>query len=472
MMLPKDNFYSLILEHRLPLSRKDKNVKQFLKDYYTNYIKAYKKALIRTENCPLREECYKLLSEKTNILEELCNDILKVFDYYDSADLLGLYNHFEDMMGKISSLLLVRNIGTIGHERYKNYYRIRAGKKDFNRLDLFHIPLDKREFIKSYRYSIPGYPCLYLSSGVEMCWFECGMPKEFSYARFFLESNAENKVNLIDFTIEPVDLVSSVSISYRNYPKKGEEIDEFLVKYLVLFPLRVACSLEVVNRDVPFIEEYIFPQQLLLWVRGNDTYDGIAYRTSSSIEHAREWNYINLVMPAKNIDDKYCRHLNELFTVTKPVKVELSNIIRNRDNKIEEVEKILCELVKEYYNGYSLYPGREIISITKTFLKLCNMLRDNNYENADAIYQTIDSLNLMSYVLCDTRETIKIKALNEAKELYYRVDEDILIGKFDEMFLKFEKIIKPTIFEFWGYAVRISADFPANYDSRQNVLPL
>ena len=139
-MLPKDNFYSLILEHRLPLSRKDKNVKQFLKDYYTNYIKSYKKALIRTENCALREECYKLLNEKTNVLEELCNDILKVFDYYDSADMLELYNHFEHMMGKISSLLLVRNIGGVGHERYKNYCRILAGKEDFNRLDLFHIP--------------------------------------------------------------------------------------------------------------------------------------------------------------------------------------------------------------------------------------------------------------------------------------------------------------------------------------------
>ncbi len=471
-MLPKDNFYNLILEHRLPLNRKDKSVKEFLEDYYSSYIEAYKNALKRTEDCALREECYKLLDDKTTTLEELCNDILKVFDYYDSADMLGLYNHFAEMMEKISPLLFTRNIGTIGHERYKNYYRIRAGIEHFNRLDLFHIPLDKREFIKSYRYSIPGYPCLYLSSGVEMCWFECGMPKEFSYARFILESSDINKVNLIDFTIDPVDLVSSVSIDYINHPAKGELIDEFLVKYIILFPLRVACSLEVINRDVPFIEEYIFPQQLLLWVRSNNIYDGIAYRTCSSIEHAREWNYINLVMPAKDIDDRYCRHLNKLFTVTEPVKVELSNIIRNRDNKLQKVEKTLRILESEYYNGHSLYPCREIISLTKTFLNLCSMLKSNNYSNANGIYQTMDSLNLMSYILCDNKEAIKAEALTKAKELDYRLNDDVLIKRFDEMILNFEEIIKPIIFEFWNYATRIGTDFPCDYNSRKHVLQL
>ncbi|HHV82796.1 MAG TPA: hypothetical protein GXX43_03925 [Tepidanaerobacter syntrophicus] len=469
-MLPKDNFYNLILEHRLPLNRKDKSVKEFLKSYYSRYIKEYKNALKRTEDCALREECYKLLNDKTTTLEELCSDILKVFDYYDSADMLGLYNHFDEMMEKISALLVTRNIGTVGHETYKNYYRIRAGEEHFNRIDLFHIPLNKREFIKSYRYSIPGYPCLYLSSGVEMCWFECGMPKEFSYAGFFLESSDNNKVNIIDFTIEPVDLVSSVSIHYINHPEKAELIDEFLAKYIILFPLRVACSLEVINRDVPFIEEYIFPQQLLLWVRSNNIYDGIAYRTCSSIEHAREWNYINLVMPAKTIVDGYCRHLNRLFTVTEPVKVEISNIIRNRDGKLRTLEKTLMIFETEYYNGHSMYPCREIISLSKTFLNLCSMLKSNNYSNANAIYQTLDTLNLMSNILCDNKETIKSKALAKAKELDYRLDEDILIKRFDEMIWSFEETIKPIIFEFWNFAIRIRTDFPCNYNSREHVL--
>ena len=34
----------------------------------------------------------------------------------------------------------------------------------------------------------------------------------------------------------------------------------------------------------------------------------------------------------------------------------------------------------------------------------------------------------------------------------------------------FENIIKQTIFEFWGYAARISTDFPSDYDSREHVL--
>lgn len=470
-MLPKDNFYDLILEHPLPVSKKDNTVKKFLEAYYLKYIEAYKNALFRTEDCALRIECYEMLNDKVIILEKLCDDILKVFDYYDSADMLGLYNHFGEMMERISPLLLTRDIGTVGYESYKDYYRIRAGRESFTRLDLFHIPLDKRELIKSYRYSIPGYPCLYLSSGVEMCWFECGMPIEFSYARFILEASDINKVNLIDFTIKPVDLVTSVSLGYLNQPDKGSLIDDFLVKYIILFPLRVACSLEVINRDVPFIEEYIFPQQLLLWVRGNTTYDGVAYRTCSSIEHAREWNYINLVMPAKKIEDRYCTHLNKLFTVTEPVKVELCNIIRNRDDKLQKVEKALRVLESQSYNGHSLYPCREIISLIKTFLNLCSMLKSNNYNNANTVYQTMNTLNLMSYVLCDNKESIKTIALVKAKEqLDFRIGEETLIKEFDEMILIFEDIVKPTMSEFWNYAVRITADFPYNYHSRQHVL--
>ena len=92
----------------------------------------------------------------------------------------------------------------------------------------------------------------------------------------------------------PIDVAWAIYLENVNHKENRKVIYEFLAKYLLLLPLKAACSMKVSNRDVAFVEEYVFPQQLLLWLRENGTYDGIAYRTSSAIEKSKEWNYINL----------------------------------------------------------------------------------------------------------------------------------------------------------------------------------
>lgn len=374
------------------------------------------------------------------------------------------------MMKKIEPYLYVENIEQVGHEGYKSYYRIRSGKEKFSRLDMFHIPMDKRQLIKSYRYSISGYPCLYLSTGLELCWFECGMPKEFCYTSFKMELSDIKRIKLINFATTPVDLISSVYISYMNHTEDSSLIDMYIVKYLVSFPLRVACSIEVLNRNVPFVEEYIFPQQLLLWVRENEFYDGIAYRTSSAIEKAREWNYFNVVLPAKELEDGYCKKLSRLFIITEPIKVEMRNLIKNHENKIEMVQEFTKHLEQKYYHGYSLYPYREMLSLCKTFLLFCNMLISDVYENAEAIYQVIDTLNLLSYLIVENGKSIKVKAMIKSKDIFYGTDEKILGLEFENTINDFSTNVKPAIFEFWDYIGCIGAYAPVDYNTYKHVL--
>lgn len=467
--MPKDNIYDVILTHRLPVSRGAKPIDEFLELYLNEYIISLKKALLRTEECSLRKECYNLLSEKIPVITELCNDIHKVFKYYDTANMKLLYEHFSSMMKKIEGFLFVENIGNAGHESFKTCYRIRAGKEHYSRLDMFHIPFNKRHLIKSYRYSIPGYPCLYLSTGLELCWFECGMPKEFCYSSFNFELSDTERVKLINFAITPVDLVSSVHLSYLNYPENCDLIDAFIVKYLATFPLRVACSIEVFNRDAAFVPEYIFPQQLLLWIRENECFDGIAYRTSSAFEKAREWNYINIVMPAKELENGYCKKLTKLFTVSEPVKVEMRNIIKNHDDQIEKVREFTGRLEQKYYHGYSLYPYREILSLCRSFLLFCHLLITDAYENAEAIYQAMDTLNLFSYLIADNDKAVKEKAIVDGKRFFYGIDEIILAQEFDSTIDDFLKNVKPALFEFWSYVARISSDAPFDHSSYKHV---
>ena len=455
-MLPKDNIYNFITKYRLPVSRGDRGVKVFLQEYYEKYIKELKVALDRDEQSVLRKEAYDLILSHVQIIEDLCGDIIKCFDYYDAAKMECLYKHFNDMMNRV-----LPYIYTSECENH-NFYRIRAGAQDkMERKDLFHIPMTLRKLIKSYRYSIPGYPCLYLSTAMKLCWFECGMPKEFHYSIFKLKAT-QSAVKFIDFSKQPVDFVSSVHISYLNHESDDKTttwLDEYVLKYLVSFPLMVACSISVVNRDVAFVEEYIFPQQFLLWVRDHTDFDGVLYRSCSSIEKAHEWNAINLVMPAKNIQNNgYCEYLDRVFGVSEPVRVDLSKLLIDRKEKYDHVLTFTSQLEDIFYNGYSVYPYRELLSLCKTFIHIKNMLENGNYVNIEAIYQTVETLNLFAYFVKDNKSSIQERAKKDAQNYLYNIDEKELMQEFNEILEKFEKEVCPVLFDFWGFSFLTAQD--------------
>ncbi len=61
---------------------------------------------------------------------------------------------------------------------FSNLYRLRSTDEDLsdNPLGLFHVPYSLRERIGTERYSIPGFPCLYLGGSIGLCWHECNQP--------------------------------------------------------------------------------------------------------------------------------------------------------------------------------------------------------------------------------------------------------------------------------------------------------
>ena len=109
-MLPNDNVFTVIKEHRLPLSRDCLPIADFLYKYFEEYIESIRLALRDTRNCFLRKEFYEKLSSKIYVIEELCNDISKIFQLYDSADMQNLHIHFDDLMCKIEKYLYIREI--------------------------------------------------------------------------------------------------------------------------------------------------------------------------------------------------------------------------------------------------------------------------------------------------------------------------------------------------------------------------
>ena len=143
------------------------------------------------------------------------------------------------------------------------FYRIRTGTFDHsNDGKLFHIPFEKRHLVSSQRYSIPGYPILYLAGSLFTAWCEMDKPElaGMSFAGFKFKDNAVF-----------LDL---------GYPFKGETLWQWYSLF-VMYPLLMACMVRVKHPSAPFKPEYIMPQLMTKLVREHGClFKGIAYMSN------------------------------------------------------------------------------------------------------------------------------------------------------------------------------------------------
>lgn len=462
-MLPKDPVFTVINNHRLPVNRKGIPIKTFLKTYYEDYIENINSAIKNLEDKFLSKEFYEKLKSHLPIIKDLTRDILDIYDYLDSSDMVETSKKVDCLLDNIKGYLYTKkNINP-------DFYRIRPDNLNYTRKDLFHIPLTKRQYIKPYRYSIAGYPCLYLSDSKELCWFECGMPKEFSVSKFRFEPDKGRKLKLIDFSIQPVDLISSIPIWYYNYKEDKDKIDDYLINYLITHPLRTACSIIVSNKSLPFIEEYTFPQLLLVWIRQYDYFDGIAYTSSSAIEAAHEWNSYNVVFPARDIENGYCKKLSKMFKISKPVKVNLREQLIRYNDKINTIKEFVEYLENKIKKGELYYLYREIVSLCKSFLLIFNELRFGNYSNPELLNQVMDTIDLFSYLIVKNQEHFEGKAILEASSNHIAIDSDEVKKRFADIINQFKSEVHPILFEFRDYVNIIRCNTSFKEDSLEYI---
>lgn len=149
--------------------------------------------------------------------------------------------------------------------------------KPYDRSRMFHAPYNLRSKVPTCRYSIAGYPSLYLGTSLELCCEEIHvnpvydrvLASMFKLERSIEQSNTNIKV--IELGIKPQDFLENDNI--RN-ERKQRRIDHYLLHgnsvrtaYLLWYPLIAACSFIRTNKNDPFAAEYIIPQLLMQWVR-------------------------------------------------------------------------------------------------------------------------------------------------------------------------------------------------------------
>lgn len=286
------------------------------------------------------------VSQIIEVADNISNIILDIFDYYENADYKRTQELMDELMLQIEKDIFIGSIddhvciNCNGDNYYTGFritpgycfFRVRAVDNESSSIqknvdELFHIPLSKRAYSNNERFSLVGFPSLYLSTMLPLAWQECGYPQKYYYSeyqyKYSRDRNSGKRLleNEFKFLLlySPSEIANwGMSIKYSNFVLWLEVIK----RYLKTYPLILACSFVNQSGKVPYKQEYIIPQMLMQWVQRNSSkVQGIEYFTCVDISmRTSEWCAYNIVIPAipPYDDKKYSIPLKEKFFWTAP----------------------------------------------------------------------------------------------------------------------------------------------------------
>ncbi|HFK5506793.1 RES domain-containing protein [Elizabethkingia anophelis] len=291
--LLKDNFF------RLPLIQKQK---ENFKDFITKKLESFQKLLDQLDNDFVDPD----KNIDTNFVKETQNQIIEnlkncIEEYYNGNPHKAYEKLNAVLKGESKDISAILN-----NKRYEineSFFRIRLSESNYpyKKEQMFHIPFELRNKVSTQRFSIPGFPSLYLGRTIYICWEELRRP-------------GIEKIQTIRFkNIKPITLLDLT-------PPDTDCVDiEELYRFFMTFPLIMCCSVKVKDVTDTFKPEYIVPQLLLQWIRNNGIIDGIQYKSthiSSKMYNANN-ELINIVLPVKSNKEKgICENLASYFEST------------------------------------------------------------------------------------------------------------------------------------------------------------
>jgi hypothetical protein len=232
---------------------------------------------------------------------------------------------------------------------YHVSYRVRKSLSLINNVkDIFHVPFQERLKIKSDRYSIPGYPTLYLANSLYVAFMELG---EFDFdnvyvSKFIYKNGNQGK--------QYPDLLNLRNESFLTQ-------DRFLARW----PLVMACSLKVAFPEWDFKPEYIIPQIILQWTRdrikiGADKKRiiGVSYSSSKIPTHKKGYygEFYNLAIPVERaFEQGYCNKLKDLFELTIPISFTEAlnaNIQAEQEGQVKSIVDLWSNEVEYIKTGF------------------------------------------------------------------------------------------------------------------------
>lgn len=217
-------------------------------------------------------------------------------------------------------------------------------------IELFHVSFEKRKAIGTNRFSIPGFPCIYLSSNLNTSWSEAVGDANVPFHATCFQSH--RPVYVVDMVPLKFATPATADIDYLARLYNYDDPSDALVDYALIFPIITACHTKIsytsaYDGEVKFKSEYIIPQLLLQWYKDtNLTIDGVRYLscTADAAFPTENFEKINFVIPAIDIREKgYCSSLLNNYSST-PV---YSRLEKSSKPILEELEIITYELSRQ-----------------------------------------------------------------------------------------------------------------------------
>lgn len=338
----------------LPIERSKEDFEGFINDIFERYLSTLKSIHLKIPKDinMLRDIDIKNATEISKKIQEA---VKKYFEGYPSPAFKNIEDIFHSNLfpqGYLNKQM------TILDRRGGRLYKMRTGTGHaFTAKEMFHIPFEKRGFVNTNRYSIPGLPCVYLGSSPLVCWEELNRPDLNTVQTSLF---VKKSVSYLDFSTPPGALLELLigKFNFNGFSDDDndnmKEIYKDLISHIVVWPLMAACSIKVKHPKDSFKPEYIIPQLLLQWVR-ESTFDGISYFSTKLDNYTLDTAklYTNYAFPAQ--EHKKTGHCPKLWSKLKSsdaIPWQTFQIYKDSPSAMPNEEAINVEF--ELVNGLAL----------------------------------------------------------------------------------------------------------------------
>lgn len=336
----------------------DNTTGEYFDDYFNAYISQYSDSFGKISSKPVITHASTkvgiLLSVEKNVIQNICGSLQQVLAVYLDGYPALAFSMFEKVLEEsgLDKDLLKLNVLKI--EKHKPFFRTQTnhesslppdGTYSWNSAvktkDIFHAPFNKRKRVGTNRFSIPGYPCLYISDDLMTSFKECTQNGHASLNAICLRNN--RPLYIADIT--PID---KYVIEQAKKEEDGFGVTAQLLTYIKIFPIVAACHMKVhykpaYNNEVHFKVEYIIPQLLLQWFQKNAGLyiDGLRYLSCTAAASCSPTPYNYILSTNFKKGNVYCPKLSALLSGTDVISIGQPDPSKDLAVWLEEIQEAL-----------------------------------------------------------------------------------------------------------------------------------